>query len=305
MNEKKPVKPDDSSLTPQEFQTVLSAARGLLDRADGWGTFPTPVNHLVETAGLEIQPLAAFDESAMRRYIREAGEKAGELLKRALDKVLGILDVHANVVHVDPTLYVDRQTFLKLHETGHSELPHQRSMFRWVQDCKRHLDPGIASLFEREANTFARLVLFQDNAFALRTLDELFGIKVPMKHGRAFGASLYASFREYVRRHHKACAVIVLEPVEVCPQNGPSAPVRRIEMSDSFIAQFGSPHIGSRLTPSDTLMLCVPFEPQKMTRPRAFELSDRNGDRHEFLGEGFRTNYNVFILIHQIASLPA
>lgn len=297
------MKSDDSSLTPEQYLTVQERARSLLDRGSAWGTFPTPVDQLVTTAGLKIAPIEAFDEGTMRRYLREAGEKAANLLRSALDKVLGIFDVHANTVHIDPTLYPDKQTFLKLHETGHSELPHQRGMYRWIQDCRQHLDPGIAALFEREANTFASLVLFQDGAFAARTVDEPFGIRVPMRAAKDFGASLYASFREYVRRHHKTCAVIILEPTETCPTRGPIAKIRRVEMSATFAQHFGGIGVGPELMLVDDLMLCVPFEPQRMSRPHTFAMVDRNGQRHEFVGEGFRTGYHTLVLIHCVATL--
>lgn len=297
------MKADDSSLTPEQLRTVRATARTLLDKGGAWDVFPTPVDELMNAAGLQLSTVSAFDEHSMRRYIREAGQKAAGLLKSALDKVMGIFDVHADTVHIDPTLYKDKITFLKLHETGHKELPHQRGLYRWIQDCAKHLDPRTAELFEREANMFASIVLFQDDRFAKRTIDEPFGIKIPMNAAPKFGASLYASFREYVRRHHKTCAVIVLEPTEFCASRGYHAAVRRIEPSVTFRQQFGTDRLPREITVADALFSIIPLDPRKMTKPVSFELIDLNGGRHEFVGEGFKTKYQTFLLVHQVATL--
>lgn len=297
------MKADDGSLNPAQFATVHASAKLLLDKGSGWGTFPTPVADLMSAAQLQVAPMNAFDEGMIRRYIREFGEKAEKVVRRALDKVLGIFDVHADVVHIDPTVVEGKQNFLQLHEAGHKELPHQRGIYKWIQDGAKFLSPDTADLFEREANTFARLVLFQDDTFTRRTIDQPFGIKVPMKEAKKFGASQYAGFREYVRRHHKTCAAIALEPTVFCPEHGLIAEVRRIEPSPSFAKMFGIKFLPLTITNAHALMACIPIEPRKMSTPQSFELTDLNGVRHEFVGEGFRTPYQTLLLIHSVATL--
>lgn len=299
------MKSDDSSLTPEQFATVEASARRLLDRADAWGTFPTPVSDLMAAAQLKVAPLQAFDERSMLRYLQRTGEQLGRLLRRAIEKVRGILDVHAGTIHVDQAVNDEKQRFVSLHEAGHFELPHQRPLFRWVQDCDRTLAPDISELFEREANTFARLVLFQGDAFGAMTRDEPFGIKVPIRAAKRFGASLYASMREYVRRHHKSCAVIVLEPSEDMEGVGPVRRIRRVEMSDTFLATFGQLKLPGFLAPLDDLTRFVPVGSRRMSTPRTFSIIDAQGVRHECLGEGFKTTYNTFILIHEQKSLAS
>ena len=297
------MKADDRSLKPEEYVTVHQTARKLLDRGDGWGIFPTPVDDLMAAANLKVAPISAFDEGAMLRYLRRIGEGAERLLRRAVDKVLGILDVHADTVHVDTSVSPEKQTFVKLHETGHKELPHQCRLFRWIQDCNRTLAPEVSELFEREANNFASIVLFQDETFAQMTVGDPFSIKIPMKVGKKFGASVYASIREYVRRHHKACAVIVLNPTRTMEGVGPVADVRRIEMSPEFTRRFGALELPDFLTNGDDMMHMVPMGGRRMSSPRAFPHIDLNGERHEFIGEGFSTPYQTFVLIHARATL--
>jgi hypothetical protein len=297
------VKSDDSSLTSDQYRTVHQAARRLLDRGDAWGRLPTPIDDLLAAAKLQLAPISAFDEGALRRYLRQAGQQAERLLRRALDKVLGIFDVHADIVHIDPTLRAEKQTFLTLHETGHKEIPHQSGLFRWIQDCDKHLSPDIAALFEREANTFATIALFQDDGFAAMIADSEFGIKVPINTARRFGASVYAGIREYVRRNTKACAAVILEPTEIRAGLGQVATVRRIELSPEFRRRFGMLELSAELTIADGLMKAVPQGNRRMSSPRSFAYADRNGDRHEFIAEGFRTPYNTFILIHSKSTL--
>jgi hypothetical protein len=207
-------------------------------------------------------------------------------------------------VHIDETaVKKEKQNFLKLHETGHKEIPHQRGLFKWIQDCSKTLAPETADLFDREANNFATIVLFQDDRFVAMTADSAFGIKVPLSAGRKFGASAYASIREYVRRHRKACAVVVLERPELCNIHGITAVVRRVDRSPEFTRRFGDLKLPDRITATSPLANFIPGPGKRMSSPGVLPLSDRNNDRHEFVGEGFSTPFNVFILIHAHATL--
>lgn len=294
-------KADDSSLTPEEYAAVRRSAIELLNKGNAWDRLPTPVDELLEAANLKSAPVSAFDMGVVERYARFVGGVAKNFLKSAIDKVLGILDVFGNIVHVDPTVNKEKQKFIKLHETGHSELPHQRRLFRWIQDCKKSLDPGTSELFEREANNFASIVLFQDSRFAEMAADSAFGIKVPLSLGRKFGGSAYASFREYVRKNEKACAVIVLDPPQPCELHGFTAVIRRADPSPEFTRRFGELRLPANITTDSELARFIPVK--VMSSPRTLAMEDRNGDSHEFVAEGFRTKHNVFILIHARATL--
>lgn len=298
------VKPDDSSLSNEEYAAVRRAALALLNKGNGWDRLPTPVPDLMAAANLRVAPINAFDVGMIERYARQAGQAASRFLKSAIDKVLGIFDVQADVVHIDDTAAnKEKQTFLKLHETGHKEIPHQRGLFKWIQDCSKTLAPEVADLFDREANNFARIVLFQDDRFAAMTADSAFGIKVPLSIGRKFGASAYASIREYVRQNPRACAVIVLESPELCNTHGLTAGVRRLGYSPEFVRRFGELKLPAQITADSPLASFIPGPGKRMSRPGTLQLADRNNDRQEFVGEGFSTPFNVFILIHARATL--
>jgi Zn-dependent peptidase ImmA (M78 family) len=112
-----------------------------------------------------------------------------------------IYDAEERIIHIDDDLGETKQNFLKLHETGHHEMPAHRKMFRLFQDCEKTLAPEIADLFEREANNFARYALFQGDTYARMAADHPLEIKTPMRLAKNFSASQYASAREFARTH--------------------------------------------------------------------------------------------------------
>lgn len=296
------MKPDDSSLDPSDLIAVEKRAKNFLDRANGWGVFPTPVDDLMAAAKLQVAPKSAFDPLAFLAYVKEKTQQAAHRLKSALGKVLGLYDSTDSVVHIDHTVGPSKQTFLKLHEAGHHEMPTHKSVFKLFQDCDQTLAPEIADRFEREANNFARFVLFQNHAFRDAASDHSMGIRVPINLAKKFGSSIYAAAREYARTHHAACVVYVLNPVEQGEFGGFRATVRRIEPSPSFRERFGCPS-DLVIDQNHALASLIPIG-RKMTAPRDFVFADRNGEQHICIGEAFDTKHNVLLLIYPQAALP-
>lgn len=292
---------DDSSLDPSQRRAVEERARKLLDRASAWNRFPTPTPDILEAAKLTVATYRAFDPRQILAYIQKKGATAAGHLKSAISKVLGICDSEDQVIHIDQTVGVSKQNFLKLHETGHHELPAHRSLFRIFQDCEKTLDPEVSELFEREANNFARFALFQGDAYAKMAADCAFEIKTPIKLAAKFGASIYASSREFARTNARACAVYILEPVEFVDGLGFRVAVRRIEVSPAFELRFGRPR-DTVITPDHLLGRVVPIG-RKMSRPTAFSHADRNGAPHECVAEAFDTTHNIVILLYPVQAL--
>jgi Zn-dependent peptidase ImmA (M78 family) len=296
-------KPDDSGLDPEDRSAVEERAKKLLDRADAWGVYPTPIGDILEAAKLKVAPHSIFDAEAIVAYLKNKTTDAARWIKSAVTKVFGVYDSSENLIHIDNTVVVTKQNFLKLHETGHHELPTHRKVFRFFQDCNKTLDPFIADQFEREANNFARFALFQDDAFAKLAADCELGIKIPISLGKKFGASNYAAAREYARTNHRACVVYILEPIKYADGCGAKADVRRIECSPSFVAKFGIP-VDTEITLSHTLGPILPIG-RKMTRPRSLMIKDLNGNKHECLAEAFDTTWNVIILLYPVRALAS
>ena len=236
-------------------------------------------------------------------FVKKKTAAAAHTLKMALSKVLGIYDANEQLIHIDEDVGKSKQTFLKLHETGHHELPAHRKVFRLFQDCDQTLAPSIADQFEREANNFARFALFQGDAFKLRAADMSMGVRTPISLAKTFGASVYASAREFARTHHRACIVYVLEPIIITPGGGAKAQVRRIEPSPAFRAQFGCP-VDVEIGVDHALGDLLPIG-RKLTRPTQLTFRDRNGVDHECLGEAFDTTHNVLLLIYPTKALTS
>ncbi|MDF0523315.1 ImmA/IrrE family metallo-endopeptidase [Bradyrhizobium yuanmingense] len=289
-------KADDSSLHPGELRAVQLAARRALDRASGWGVHPTPIADILAAANLKVAPAGAFDPRRIMEFLVGKAESAAIALKSAISKVFGIYDATGSEIHIDHDVAESKQNFLKLHEAGHHELPAHRKLFRIFQDCEKSLDPEISDLFEREANNFARFVLFQGDGYRDMAADHKLEIKTPMKLAGKFGASIYASCREFARTHHRACVVYVLEPITFCSENGARAQVRRIEASASFLMRFGRPN-EDVITLKHLLGRVLPVG-RRMTKPTTVSMTDLNGQAHECIAEAFSTTFNVLILVY-------
>ncbi len=294
-------RPDDSTLDPADLRAVQERARKLLDRAAAWGRLPTPIDDILAAAEVQVAATKAFDPARIMAYIRTRTADAAHRFKSAISKVLGLYDAEERVIHIDDTVVESKQTFLKLHETGHHEIPTHRKLYRLFQDCEKTLAPEIADQFEREANNFARFALFQGDAYARCAADCPLEIKTPMKLARKFGASVYASAREFARTHHRACVVYALEPIQYVDGHGAQAAVRRIEPSPAYLRQFGRP-TDTLITLDHFLGPVLPLG-HKMTRPVTLSIIDLNGTDHECVAEAFDTTRNVIILLYPIHAL--
>jgi len=295
------MKPDDSSLQSFELAAVERRAQDLLNRASAWGRFPTPVDDILGAAKLRVAPKGMFDAEAFLQFVKKKAAQAAQTLKSALSKILGLYDANEQIIHIDESVAQSKQTFLKLHETGHHELPTHRQIFSLFQDCEKTLAPAVADQFEREANNFARFALFQGGAFGEMAADMSMGLKTPMTLSKKFGASIYASAREFARTNHRPCLVYILEPIQIVLGGVSYAEVRRIEASPSFAQRFGVPAV-ERIQVDHALGDLLPIG-RKMTKPRQLVYRDRNGDMHECLGEAFDTTHNVLLLIYPTNAL--
>lgn len=292
-------KPDDSSLTPAQYAKVRAEAQRALGKAGAIGRFPTPVADIMAAA--EVEEIS--DDVLSESFLVRMRKKAGAALKRALGKVLGVFDARARLILVDRTLIAARQTFIRLHETGHGFMRWQRDLYAVVEETELTIAPDIADLFDREANAFATEVLFQLDGFSQRAEEQPFGILVPVRLCKKYGASIYAAVRRYVSQNRRACAVLVLDPPVACAGDGFRCNLRRVIASPRFHECFGSIDWPDHFTPGDTIGAMVPVAKRRMSGQRSFGMTDRNGGRHECIGEAFTNTHQTFILIHASESL--
>lgn len=295
-------RPDDYSLSDGKQLLIRHHAEKALQDADALGCFPTPIEAVMDAAKVVVSEQPLIDEGFLAK-LRRKSQEAGKTLLRALEKVLGVLHVAARIIYLDQTIHIAKRTFLKLHETGHAVLPWQRDIFVVTEDCEKTLAPEIAEQFEREASAFAADVLFQLDSFTEEAHQSAFGILVPVKLAKRYGASIYMSVRRYVTTHYRACAVLVLEPPVACERRGFVSNYRRFVASPEFQRQFGALSWPESYGPGDEIGAAVPTGGRKMSRPREISLVDRNGTCHRCMAEAFTQGHQVFILIHAVATL--
>lgn len=297
-------KPDDRTLSQFNYVKVRKEAEKALNKAGAFGVFPTPVAHIMVAAQVEEVHEDVLSESFVEKLRKEVSG-AGETLKRAVSKVIGLFDARAGLVFIDRTLPSIKQTFIRLHEAGHGFMPWQRKMYAIVEDSQQSLDPDIADQFDREANVFASEVLFQLDTFATEANDHDFGIFVPVNLAKRYGASLYSAIRQYVHKNPKACAVIVLNTPEIAEGDGFRASLRRVDASPSFIELFGELSLPEYFTPDDKIGAMVPNGKRRATGHRHITICDKNGIDHECVAEAFTNTYQVFVLIIPVKALTS
>lgn len=305
------IRADDSTLDPDDLRAVEARAREVLNRSAAWDRFPTPVDDILASANLRVERKSIRDADGFLAYLAGKAAMAADqavaklkAVKSALSKVFGVYDPGDGIIHIDEDVARSKQTFLKLHETGHHEIPAHRKLFRFFQDCNKTLAPDIADRFEREANNFARFALFQGDGYARMAADYKMAVKTPMTLATKFGASIYASCREFARTNHRECLVIVCNQPEYCNGAGMRCAVRRIEASPSFKKKFPVPS-NEWIGLDDPLGRMIPRYGRRMIQPTAFGMKDRNGDLQECLAEAFDTKHNVIILIYPVKALTS
>lgn len=287
---------DDSTISQHEAAEIRAEAERLLRHAGAVGVLPTPVDEIMRAAKIQVVPIA-LDDGYLAQIRRKAAQ-AGRALLSALSKVWGVFDPKSRVAFIDPETPKEKLPFLKLHEGGHAVLPWQ-SIFGIFEDCRKTLDPEVKQQFEREANVFASEVLFQLDGFTHEAADHDFGVAVPLRLAKRYGASVYSTIRRYVSHSDKTCAVIVLNPAELAEGVGFACAVRRVITSPAFARRFLQLRWPQTVTADDALGRLVPVN--RMTGPRTLRLVDANGDPQEFIAEAFKTPHQVFILLNAAA----
>lgn len=286
------MKKDDSSLDYQKLDNVKKHAKKLLEEADAIGQLPTPVEHIVSTAKLYVNKEISLGKD--ENFISKLGKKMGKVARPHLHgfkKLLGMLYVPSGEIYLDHSQHENKKKFIKLHETGHGFLPHQKKMYEFMEDGKLELDPEIEDTFEREANNFAVELLFQLDKFEKLAADYEISIKTPLDLSGKFGSSIYAGMRRYVQTHFAPLALAVYD----LPK-GNKFHLRRMPMySESFLKRFG--RVGLPNPCDDFNPLGAIIKAAKLRTNHLCGLRDLNGDIHETAVHIFSNSYEKFIML--------
>ena len=286
------MKKDDSTLDPDSLHNVKGHAKDLLLKANAFGHLPTPIDRIVESAKLFVNNEISLDANTniFARFSDKVGKTARPQL-HGLKKILGILYVPSGEIYLDHTQHEKRKAFIKLHETGHGFLPHQKRMFEYMEDGHQELDPEIEDLFEREANNFAVELLFQLDKFEKIAADYQISIQTPIELSEKFGSSIYAGIRRYVNTHFAPLALAVYDK----PAEDRKYYLRRMPMySDSFVKMFGQLSFPN---PCDNSNCFGSLLGAKLRTDCYCGLKDLNGHTHETNIHIFSNSYENFVIL--------
>lgn len=259
----------------------------LLRKADAYGVFPTPVDHIVAQAELVEESEYILDEA----MIKKAPAWMRAKLRSAAKKIQGLVDRRARVIHISPEIEnVGKKRFVKLHETIHHILPHQQDLL--YADDHETLSPSTNRLFEREANQGAAELLFQRDGFARDARDYAISTATVCLLADRYGSSIHSALRRYAETHDAAVAAIVLE--RTARTMSPPTWVREEFMATpEWEARFGAPTWPRSMQTSMFPFLAALDHPEL---DRAV-LIDTDGDRIEICVDQLQTPYKSFILL--------
>lgn len=284
----------------ESAQEIRRATKRLLDKSGAYGVLPTPIDDLVESAGLSESNYDLFDESLL-------GQLSSALrrnIKKLSSKVMAAIDRR------EKTIYLNRmegtagaKAFRTLHEVLHDILPWQREL--GYADDHLTLSPATNRLFEKEANYGAAELLFQNDYFQHVAADYQISIASVIDVSRKFGSSIHAALRRYVETHRAELLGIVLDPqATVDPKGGFSR--KEIVSSSNWAAKFG----GGRRFPQHLRVEAYSFldyalqaqaQPNQVigaTQP----FVDLRGDPVDVRVEVLFTTYSILILMWRPAA---
>lgn len=259
----------------------------LLREADAFGRYPTPVEDLVAAARLQRSDDYVLDES----LISKAPLAIRALLRSARNKIQGLLDRRARVIHVSPTIDNEgKHRFVELHETAHAIIPHQRDLL--YADDNETLSPSTRLMFEREANQAAAELLFQRKDFAQTAAQFEISLDTVRYLAQHYGSSFHAALRRYAETHNKALAVLVLE---AAPEqtNPPTWRRREAVASPTWIARFGQPKYPALMSPTRYSFLAGLDGVQLQQH----SLPDKQGGLTPVTVETTQTPYSSFVML--------
>jgi hypothetical protein len=220
-----------------DLEEIRRLTRRTLERADVWGTIPTPVEPVLRAAGLtepKVSLLGQLGDLAKRlpRHLRRG-------LQAATSQVLALIDFPTNEVHVHPSVdYEPQRRWYEFHEAGHKIPDWQREVLMYLDD-RETLTHGTKRLFEKQANHFASELAFQLDHFTDDTSQNAIGLVGLIGAAQAYNMGIRASLRRYVEGHRSALCAIAMptSPLSIEPLR-----FQRLEVptSRSFRERFGT-----------------------------------------------------------------
>jgi hypothetical protein len=286
--------PDDYLLDAQQYRKIQRVADKALQQAEAYGVFPTPIKSIMDAAKIEEVEDDVLDESFLAKF-RKKGKK---VLRRALGKVIGFSDFLSRFIIVDRSIHIAKQVFVRLHETGHNLMQWHRRAYRMVELDNSSIKPDVANIFDREAQVFASIVLFQNGRFSDDAREMDFGLQTAVDLSDKYGASIYSSVWEFAAKNSRPCIVLVTSPPKLCFGDGFRARLIHKIPSPTFAQEFGDPLFPRVLTPDDDIGQLLTVSPCSGSDKKTICVSNSQGDRYECIAESYSNSHQVFVLIY-------
>lgn len=230
------------TFTQREIENI---SMDILKQSKSKDVLPTPVDQIVRFSDLVIDEKINLSD-LNRSLLSRLGDALLANLDNATKQIRGLLDRSEKTIYLDLSMLSQRQSFVKLHETGHGVLPWQKATMHCIDDDDT-LAPEVREAFEDEANYFASTTLFQHDRFN-HEMDKLeLSLKGGMLLATKFGSSKHAALRRMVEQSSKRCALLVLNRYSGFLSDGLECTKKNLFHSKKFTAEFGELSIPEKL----------------------------------------------------------
>lgn len=194
----------DGHLGDDDRHRIRSHMVTLLRRADAFGEIPTPLDQVMEVSRL----VAAGDielKPEMKLILRE---RFGNVLDRAIDKLLGAIRFDSREVYLKPNLHWLKRRFVQAHEIGHGTLPWHADLYAYLDDNTR-LRADFHDLYERQANQAAIELLAQGDRLRQEADDSPITVEGVELLSSRFEISLQATARYVVEESRQQVSLAI------------------------------------------------------------------------------------------------
>jgi len=194
----------DSELGREVRKEIRAQIVKLLLRSDAIGVFPTPLEQVMQIAGLGAAGEILLDDNE-RRSLRKT---FGGLVDLVLQKLQGAIHIGAREVWVQSELHEMKKRFVVAHEIGHDVLPWQHDLFAYL-DNEQRLSQNVRINYEREANQAAIELLAQGDLLREHADDSALTLQLFMDLSSQFGISIQGTSRRIVEESRQDAALAI------------------------------------------------------------------------------------------------
>ena len=275
------------TLRPESAEAVSKYAKRALREAEAVGELPTPVDKLLEAAGVENLKI---DENVKESFSARLAGPAKQDFETMWPKIRGIADTRERVTYVDENTSQTRILFAKGHELGHEALP-WHTLNPYYFDDDKLLIGNAEEVFDAEANFFSAEVIFQGENFARMVRDYTVGFDSIFLLAQMHGASYHATAWRYVEDQDGAFALLTYWPSKFNPE---ILRLGKKVASPKFLRKFSSIDVPQELTQNQPWMAAYD---SSLVHNDVISLDCTTGV-FQFEWEAWWSGYTLLVILH-------